>query len=360
MNPFQYSLIVDGETFIAYKAGIPGYERSFTRDTIMSALLADDVEMMKNALKLCAKLQGQTQNPFTSEEKGKIYHEYPGVDLNGKNTMYAACDTTALFLIGIDWLVQKTGDETLIETYKTHIVEAVTYIKSHIKGDLFWEEPRLSSSETMALKVTYWKDSSLQDRQNGDPIFPVCFTFAHFQNLAGLRAAHNLFPELNLEPEIEELKQGIHTLFNTEKQQFILAKDGEGEIFGISDDFLHGLYYLEPGDLTPNELTFIEATIVPLETDFGIRTNSNDKCDINSRYHSCSLWPFEQGFIAMGARKFGLEKATEIAGRIESSLSLSPEFCYIDMTGKILEKAGNMPQLWTYALQKYFENQKPS
>jgi glycogen debranching enzyme len=358
MNPFQYSLIVDGETFIAYKAGIPGYERSFTRDTIMSALLSGDKEMMNNALKLCAKLQGTKQNPVTSEEPGKIYHEYPGVDLNGKNTMYAACDTTALFLIGIDWLVQKTGDETLIETYKTQIVEAVKYIKSHIKGNLFWEDPRLSGSEAMALKVTYWKDSSLQDRQNGDPIFPVCFTFAHFQNLAGLRAAQQLLPELNLESSIDQLNQGIHSLFDDQKQQFILAQDGEGKIFGISDDFLHGLYYLEPGDLTPNELSFIEATIVPLETDFGIRTNSNDKCDINSRYHSCSLWPFEQGFIAMGGAKFGLSRAVEISNRIESSLDMLPEFCYIDMTGKILEKAGNMPQLWTYALKQYFITQK--
>jgi glycogen debranching enzyme len=360
MNPFQYSLIVDCKSFIAYKAGIPGYERSFTRDTIMSAMLADDVEMMKNALKLCAKLQGTKQNPVTSEEPGKIYHEYPGVDLNGKNTMYAACDTTALFLIGIDWLVKKTNDKSLLAIYKSNTLLAVEYIKSHIKDTLFWEDPQLSGSETMALKVTYWKDSSLQDRQNGDPIFPVCFTFAHFQNLAGLRAAQHLFPELHVEDSIESLKQGIHTLFDTEKQQFMLAKDGEGEIFGISDDFLHGLFYLQPGDLTPNELSFIEATIVPLETDFGIRTNSNDKCDINSRYHSCSLWPFEQGFIAMGGENFGLKKVVEIAHRIETSLDTLPEFCYIDMTGKILEKAGNMPQLWTYALQKYFENQKPS
>jgi glycogen debranching enzyme len=360
MNPFQYSLIIDGETYIAYKAGIPGYERSFTRDTIMSAMLSDDVEMMKHALKLCAKLQGKNQDPVTSEELGKIYHEYPGVDLNGKNTMYAACDTTALFLIGIEWLVQKTGDKTGVEKYKPQIASAVKYIKSHLKDGLFWEDPRLSGSQNMALKVTYWKDSSLQDRKNGDPLFPVCFTFAHFQNLAGLRAANTLLPKLQLTDTIKDMQQGIHTLFDTQKQQFVLAKDSEGEIFGISDDFLHGLYYLEPGDLTTQELDFIEDTIVPLETDFGIRTNSNDKCDINSRYHSCSLWPFEQGFIALGGEKFELKKVVEIAHRIESSLDTLPEFCYIDMTGKILEKAGNMPQLWTYALKQYFENQKLS
>jgi hypothetical protein len=208
----------------------------------------------------------------------------------------------------------------------------------------------------MALKVTYWKDSSLIDRDHGIPAFPVCFTFAHFQNIAGLRAAQRLVPEVDLTTTIEAMVKGIHTLFDPNKGQFAIARDGQGDVFAISDDFLHGLYYLMPGDLTQVELKFIMATAKALETDFGFRTNSSDRCDLNDKYHTCTLWPFEQGFIDMGATKFGLAEIGDIASRIAQSLDTLPEFCYIDSDGKILEPAGNNPQLWTGAVKTYFEN----
>jgi glycogen debranching enzyme len=357
MQTFRYTTTINNKEFVAYKAGIPGYERVFARDTIMSALLSENTSMMRHILDICKELQGTKFDAFTGEEPGKMFHEYIGVDLNGKNTLYAACDTTALYLIGLAWYAQKTEDKMIIKNSIDTIRAAVKYIESHVENSIFWEKPPISNSDHLALKVTYWKDSSLQDREGGNPDFPVCFTLAHFQNLAGIRAAAQMLNDEKLHPLIGSMVEGIHSLFHQEKNQFCVARDSQGDVFGISDDFLHGLYYLEPTDLNHDEKAFIHSTSIALETDFGIRTNTSDKCDLNDRYHTCTLWPFEQGFIHSGAKKFGFNDLQYICERSVRLLDSYPEFSYIDSEGIEAQKAGNDPQLWTWAVKKYFKKQ---
>jgi glycogen debranching enzyme len=354
---FLYTL--GDRSFSLRKAGIPGYERSFVRDTVVTALLAHDSEMLRTMLDFAAYLQGTKANATTGEEPGKIFHEYPGVDLNGKNTQYAACDTTALFLIGCLKLEQWGEDSLFATGLRVHIEQAAEYIVAHLKNGLFWEDPALCGSDSFALKVTYWKDSSLHDRLSGVPQYPVVYTLAHAQNLAGLRAAKLLLGTDHYNKHISDMQAGLHSLFNGEAGQFVIARDSLGDVLGVTSDCLHALYYLQPGDLNEVEIKSLGAAAAVLGTSFGYRTNSPDQCDAINKYHGCSLWPFEQAIIHEGATRFGL---TQLAQKTYGVVALCgdkyPELCYLDQSGEQAELAGNDPQLWTFGALQYFENLK--
>jgi hypothetical protein len=135
-------------------AGLPRFPRVFARDALMAGLLMDDPDTLFSTLRLATELQGRKRDPTTGEEPGKVrtsncvglcvrcmsgivlclwrcpcglqvFHEWPGVSLpNGKSTLYSACDTTLLYLIGMHRLALLSSDEDLDaerERMGTHI-----------------------------------------------------------------------------------------------------------------------------------------------------------------------------------------------------------------------------------------------
>ena len=184
--------------FDLYRAG-QTYSANFSRDSIISALLKQDPEMLKNQLSFCAYEQGKKRNPLTGEEPGKIHHEFPGFKMiNGLYTTYNACDTNALYLIGHYTYQKLTKDNSLAEEQKKNIEQATNYILRHIdENGFFIEDPKFCGNDKFALKVTYWKDSCLIDRDNGMPDYPVVYTLPHIQNLDGLRKSQNFVLRLH-------------------------------------------------------------------------------------------------------------------------------------------------------------------
>ena len=73
------------------------------------------------------------ENPFTGEEPGKIFHEYPGVEINGYSTLFNACDTTAMFLIAHEVYQTLTGDKSLAKKQEKHIERAAIEILDEIR-----------------------------------------------------------------------------------------------------------------------------------------------------------------------------------------------------------------------------------
>ncbi len=336
-----------------YKAGLPHFPRNFTRDGIISAMLMHDLVTLKTQLLFCAEKQGKANNSYTGEEPGKIFHEYPGVEIAGLSTEYNACDTTALFLIGLEYYQKFVNNNLFIEKFKIHIEKSVEYILKHTPENLFVESPEFSGSTKFGLKVTYWKDSSLTGRTNGEPKYPITYTLAHIQNLKALRCAQILLKTQDLHQKIDQMVQRLHILFDEKKDLFAVVKDDEGSICLASSDMLHGLYYLEKGDLNDVELRSIQAMAKNLETELGYRTMSADYCDIKDSYHSCTLWPFEQAIIHQGAKNFGLGDICEVSSRINNYLDSAPELYFIG--DQKFTKVGCDPQLWTIAAKMYFE-----
>ena len=204
---FENELSVKEGNLKLYKAGLPGFPRNFTRDSIISAILLQNAQMLRDQLIFCARKQGKKKNPHTGEEPGKIFHEYPGVEIRKQSTLYNACDTTALFIIGHKIYYDLTKDTSLIKSQKGNILMAVNYIINHLKEGLFFEDPKFSGAKKFALRVTYWKDSVLLGRRGGNPSYPASFFLAHIQNMHALRCAEKIL--VRKIPQFEDMKEAL-------------------------------------------------------------------------------------------------------------------------------------------------------
>ncbi len=339
-----------------YDAGLPRFPRNFTRDSVIAALLAEDAVMMRDQLLFCARHQGKTADPLTGEEPGKIHHEYPGYPLRDRMTTYNACDSTAFFLIGHDFYVNKTADHSLIEAQSNEIALAVQYIESHLNAAaLFEESPHLCGAEQFALKVTYWKDSEILDRPNGQPIYPVSYLLAHAQNLAAMRSAARLLNSDTLAQTAIKMCAALRLFWDDAAAMFNVALDQNGAIQTVTSDALHALYFLEPGDLTPAQLAGIERASEALETSIGYMNMSPEEAAKAAyNYHANTIWPFEQGMIHAGAGKFGLDRVQRVCERVQRAIDgRDPETLQIRITTDDAPSCD--PQLWTIAAKRYFD-----
>lgn len=340
-----------------YRASGADYPANFSRDSFVYADLSQDMDALRAQVAFSAKHQGWEANPWNGMEPGKIHHEINeetgDVLFNERSTSYNACDTTALFLSGIATLAN-AGDRDVLDKYRTQIDNAVAYIKRHVRHGLFYEDPAFSKTDRYGLRVTYWKDSVLNNPNRVEPVYPVVFTVAHFENAEALRRIGEVTsdPELILEADkmtyagIQELWMGDH---------FVTAIDKEGVIDPPSTDTLMALRYIDPEFLRPGDAEAVEAHMRVLETDAGyvcgIKVgNSSDE------YHTRPVWVHEQALLHQAARRHGQERAMEVTERvvpyIPAEQGLFPEL--LDPLNNFRQLGNNDRQLWAIGAYLYF------
>lgn len=331
-----------------YCAGKPGYESNFSRDSIIYALLAQDLAALENQIKFSAYHQGNKADSLSGEEAGKIHHELPGVRINGKLTTYNACDTTALFLLGLSKLSETKPE--LLAAYITNIDRACEYIDKHVVDGIFFETPRWCGGKNFALKVTYWKDSA----QNGfkpEATYPVAYALPHFQNAAALLGVGEAIGDSGVISQGNKMFQrGIDAFWKDD--HFVSSIDGEGYVCDPpSSDSLHCLAYIPPEIMPEEKAEAIGLYSQNLETAFGYRAGLPNGHTVD-RYHTDYVWVFEQAFIHMGALNYGLERVEEEALQVAGFLKNS----FAELVGADDHMpVGNNPQLWSIGAYKYFK-----
>lgn len=341
----------DGLT--VYDAGLPRFPRNFTRDGIISALLFDDVKMMRDQLLFCALHQGARHDPHTGEEPGKIFHEFPGFPLRGLSTQFNGCDTTGLWLYGLAWC----NDMALVAQLRPNIQKAIAYVRSHLREDgLFEEAPNYCGAEQFALKVTYWKDSVLYGRRNGEAEWPAVFTLAHVQTMAGVRAIGTLLGDDSLLEMASRMSNALDLLWDDDLGTFIPMLDAQGPLRLNTSDPLHTLPYLSPNDISSARLAKIAESSQAVETPLGYNVMIPTEAeDVYYDYHAKTVWPFEQAIIHKGARAFGLSKVAQVCERVVPYIQDSaPETLstFIELNSLSCD-----PQLWTIAARTYFRRE---
>ncbi len=333
-----------------YRAAHPGYPGNFSRDSLTYGMLAGDKHALYAQIEYSAKYQGTKKNPVTGEEPGKIHHELPEVIINNKSSAYNACDTTALFLLAIASLYE-SGDEEILKKYSKNIQAGILYIKSHIRGGLFYENPAYCGSETFALNVTYWKDSEL-NYHNPIPHYPIVFSLAHFQNAAAIAAIGRAIGRSDLSDfSIRMVDSGLNILWK--QDHFITALDGDcNEIDSINSDSLHALLYIDPDYIPDGYAEKIQQYMSKLDTKAGYLSGIAWKNGIDD-YHTRYIWVHEQALLHAASKKHNLEKCAEVAVRTTDFINSFPEL--IDPKSGYIP-AGNQPQLWAIGASLYFEN----
>lgn len=315
-----------------------------------------NLHILKDQLSFCALNQGKRKSKITGEEFGKIFHEYPGEHIRDLSTRFNGCDTTALFLIGHEIYHNHTKDNNLFDKYKKQIKRATDYILSHLDDNYFIEDPSFCGNDKFALKVTYWKDSALHNRVNGEAKYPIVYPLAHIQNMRALESAAKLLRTHSFNQTIEGMKSKLDDLFDDKNGAFYTAVDSDGPIEGISSDSLHALFYIDPEDISKEKVRKIAQSSLVLATPIGYRS-LDPKIKSIRKYHSEAIWPFEQAIIHKGARKFGLRKVMKIASRVVK-LGSNHEIAF--MKNKEIEPSGCTIQLWTIAAQEYFRKPRQS
>lgn len=337
-----------------YMAAYPGYTSRFTRDGLVAAFLGGDKDALKAQLIDSFNHQAKLPDPLTGAEEGKLYHELPAVYVKerGQSTAYAACDTTALGLIATAAL-SETGDKDILEKMQPNIKKSVDYIMRHVNiNGIFYEDPSFAEADSFALKVTYWKDSVLNDADRQEPVYPVIYSLAHFQNASAIGRIATLIGDKDLVNVADKMMDnGIEQLWRGD--HFVTAIDAGGDIDPLSSDSLHALHYI-PADKMPYGYgDKIEQYMKQLETPYGYRAGIPAQQNIDP-YHMY-VWPNDNAYMNSAANTHALKEAKEITKRaaeyIPVEMGLFPELISPE-TG---EKAGNDWQLWALRAWQYFK-----
>lgn len=347
---------------ISYSAGFPQYPRNFSRDTINAGIIASDADLLLSQLEVSAYYQGRANDSRTGERSGKIHHEFPGVIVNDSDrySTYNACDTTALFLIAVEGLMQLDGvaATSFIEQKTETIKRAVSYLLDSIgKDDLFWELPP-SGNDGYALRVTYWKDSILPNSGGKtEPVYPVVFSQAHFIVARGLLSASRILHNTSLATKADRMYiAGIEEFIRPDG--YTVYRDREGELRQASSDELHALAYIPKSYARMLPINAIRQRAKLLITPFGfLCTPEHVAVRLSDTYHGDKVWVFEQAMIHYGATKFGLIDEAKIAASVSEYIGEGQELFGIghDKEGHMIPiPEGNDRQLWSVATRAYF------
>lgn len=347
------------EGIAGYSAGLPGYKENFTRDSLLAGIIATDRELIESQLHLSTLHQGKQNDPVTGEEPGKIHHQYPGVPWREPLlTTYNACDTSGLYVLGFEILkkISPRASADFIHDRLPNIRKATDYVISHTKDNIFWEYPP-DGADRFCLRHTYWKDS-IPPYASGkeEPVYPVAFALAQFQNARGILAAGRLLNDKDLLQLAHDMFVAGIAHFMTEKA-FCVEEDAEGRLELPSSDELHSLAYIPEKYWAYLPAAQIEARALHLITPVGIACTPREIHErLSDQYHGYVVWIFEQALIHYGVRKFGMrdlaQLTKECAVHIDTGhelLSVMPE----------IRPMGNTHQLWSVAAGIYF-SEKPS
>lgn len=383
INKALDQLRIEYKGYTLYKAGLPGYARPFLRDMAKASRIFADPEMIANSLNFASALQAKEADPNSGAEPAKIFHEYDidlqdGIELSekpGKNTLFNSCDSNAEYLKSHEEYISLTGDFSLLRAHKQSIEDAaVRYVRSHINGNnLFEEDPRFCGADSFALKVTFWKDSVLPGRENGEPKYPVVYPFAHIQNAAALRSAGRILNRPDLLDQADKMVKALPGLFDSNLNSFFIAVDSQGPVRGITSDSLHALSYLEPGDLPSDILDRIIRSSEALETEIGYLTLDPASAEgVEDDYHTKTVWSHEQAEIHKGAKKHfewaignsyknlaeGLMHVMNVSRRPSDYYDQNPgSFPEAFLVNGSIRPSGCNPQLWSVAAADYFLRQ---
>lgn len=335
-----------------YMAGLPSYDRNFSRDSFIYGFIASNYEALETQIAYSAKYQGTKSDPETGEENGKIHHELPGRKMNGLISSYNACDTTALFLLGIAAVAEHSPDSDIIDKYRNNIKTACEYILSHVNNDLFWEDPIFAKAKRFALNVTYWKDSVLNDIEN-KPNYPIVYSLAHFQNASALVEIGKVLKDHTLRKQGEAMiRVGLRKLWV--KDHFMTALEFDGDVIDpLSTDSLYSLCFIARGSLPRTYASKIQKYSRSLETPAGYRSGIPDKHNSNpDQYHTRYVWVYEQAVLNIAAHQHHLRRAMRISSRIVPYLKQA--FAEELDTNENFHIAGDTVQLWSIGASLYF------
>jgi glycogen debranching enzyme len=317
---------LDGQRY--YSAGIPWFATLFGRDSLIAAYqtLAFDRDIAADTLRLLARRQGSTHDDYRDEQPGKILHELrigelARLDEIPQTPYYGSIDSTLLFLIVLARQARWTGSLDLFTELRDNVDRALDWLD----GDA---DPTGSgyvayrSTTDRGLANQGWKDSGdaivTADGRIATP--PIALAEVQGYAYAARREIAELFERAGdadraatLRTAAEHLRDQFERDFwSDELGSYVLALQGDGSPCEVVTS--NAGQVLWSGIASPERARAVAARLLAsdMDTGWGIRTLSRDATAFNPiGYHLGTVWPHDNGLIAEGFRRYGLDDEAE-------------------------------------------------
>jgi glycogen debranching enzyme len=354
-------------------AGVPWFVAVFGRDSLIASLQNIIVfpDFARGTLQRLADLQATEADPYRDAEPGKIPHELRRGELAHFRRIphtpyYGTADATILYIIALLEAWKWLGDDLLFPHHREVVMRCLEWI-DHFgdrDGDGFQEYQTKSAHgyENMG-----WKDA-------GDSVvYPdgtlvkgpkaLCELQGYvFDAKRRLAAAADYFGNTQLaarlKKEAAELQQRFEERFWCEDTgYYAYALDGDKKpVKTIASNAGHLLW---SGIVRPDRAERVMRRLLEQDmwSGWGIRTLSAKNPAYNPfSYQNGSVWPHDNGIIAMGFKRYGFSReAAMVARDISEAASYFVFHRLPELYAGVSREAGtfpvqylgaNVPQAW--------------
>jgi len=313
-------------------AGVPWFVAVFGRDSLIVSLqnLMVYPDYARGALSVLGKWQANEVDDYRDAQPGKILHEMRFGELAERKLIphtpyYGTADATALYLITLCEAWKWSGDDSLFLEHQDVAEKCLEWIDRYgdMDGDSLQEYQTRSPQgyENMA-----WKDAGDSVMYpDGTPVRgskALCelqgYTYDAWLRMAD---AFQYFGRADdagrLRRKAADLRQRFEQLFWCEETGFYAyALDGEKrQVQTIASNPGHLLW---SGIVSRERAARVVARLMEPDmwSGWGIRTLSSDNPAYNPySYQNGSVWPHDNGIIAMGFKNYSFAKEAAMIAR---------------------------------------------
>ncbi len=354
-------------------AGLPWFVALFGRDSLIASLQMAPIstEFAHGALAILGAQQATERDDYRDAEPGKILHEMrlgelAHFKLIPHTPYYGTADATPLYLMVLHEAWKWSGDRAMLERYLPVAEGCLEWIDGwgDRDGDGFQEYQTRSPA---GYENVGWKDSG-DGVLNGDGSMvkgpkALCelqgYVYAAWTGMADIYDALGR-PDraATLRQKAAVLQERFEAAFwNEAWGGFAYALDGDKkQVLSSASNIGHCLYC---GLIRPERARAVADRLLSPEmfSGWGVRTLASDHPAYNPfSYHNGSIWPHDNGLIAVGLARYGLhEQAARVARAVSGagsyfSLHQVPELfagTMRDETNFPVQFLGsNVPQAW--------------